>query len=185
MLFLKQFLTTPFGVGSITPSSKKMGQLMVASLDLEPGDVVVELGPGTGVFTRELLAQGVAPDKLILVEFNADFAAHLRDEFPGVHVEQGDASALPALLHRLGHIKVKRIVSGIPMRSVKPLQRIAITKAIAESLEVGGVVVQFTYVKLPPLSKAAAKAGGLLGRQTARALNNVPPAFVWRYVKSH
>jgi phosphatidylethanolamine/phosphatidyl-N-methylethanolamine N-methyltransferase len=185
MLFLKQFLNTPFGVGSITPSSKKMAKLMVASLDVEPGDMVVELGPGTGVFTRELLAQGVAPDKLILVEFNADFAAHLRDEFPGVHVEQGDASALPVLLQRLGHQKVKRIVSGIPMRSMKPHQRMSITTAIADSLDVGGVVVQFTYVKLPPLSKVAAKVGGLLGRQTAMALNNVPPAFVWRYVKTH
>jgi phosphatidylethanolamine/phosphatidyl-N-methylethanolamine N-methyltransferase len=185
MLFLKQFLSTPFGVGSITPSSKKMAKLMVASLDVEPGDMVVELGPGTGVFTRELLAQGVAPDKLILVEFNADFAAHLRDEFPGVHVEQGDASALPFLLQRLGHQKVKRIVSGIPMRSMKPHQRMSITTAIADSLDVGGVVVQFTYVKLPPLSKVAAKVGGLLGRQTAMALNNVPPAFVWRYVKTH
>jgi phosphatidylethanolamine/phosphatidyl-N-methylethanolamine N-methyltransferase len=184
MLFLKQFLNTPFGVGSITPSSKKMAKLMVASLDVEPGDVVVELGPGTGVFTRELLACGVAPENLILVEFNADFAAHLRDEFPGVHVELGDASALPALLHRLGHQKVKRIVSGIPMRSVKPHQRVAITAAIAASLEVGGVVVQFTYVKLSPLSKVAAKAGGLLGRQTAMALSNVPPAFIWRYVKT-
>jgi phosphatidylethanolamine/phosphatidyl-N-methylethanolamine N-methyltransferase len=184
MLFLRQFLNTPFGVGSITPSSKKVAQLMVASLDVEPGEVVVELGPGTGVFTRELLAQGVVPDKLVLVEFNADFAAHLREEFPGVHVELGDASALPALLLRLGHKKVKRIVSGIPMRSVKPEQRVAITAAIADSLEVGGVVVQFTYATSSPLSKVAAKAGGLVGRQTSMALNNVPPAFVWRYVKT-
>jgi phosphatidylethanolamine/phosphatidyl-N-methylethanolamine N-methyltransferase len=184
LLFLKQFLTTPFNVGSIVPSSKRVAQLMVSNLALQKGDVVVELGPGTGVFTRELLARGVTADKLILVEFNADFAHYLRLEFPAVKVIEGDAGKLPQILKRLGLGKVKHIVSGIPMRSLKPAQRIAITAAIASSLVEGGVVVQFTYVTMPPLSKTAARAGGLVGQQTSMALNNVPPAFVWRYLKT-
>jgi phosphatidylethanolamine/phosphatidyl-N-methylethanolamine N-methyltransferase len=183
LLFLKQFLTTPFNVGSIVPSSKRVAELMVANLNLEEGDVVVELGPGTGVFTRELLAQGVVADRLILVEFNADFAKHLRSEFPDVTVIEGDAGKLPQILESLGYGKIKRIVSGIPMRSLKPAQGSAITSAIAASLEIGGVAVQFTYVKMPPLAEAAAAAGGLVGKQAAIALKNVPPAFVWRYVK--
>ena len=64
---------------------------MVAKLKPQAGDVVVELGPGTGVFTRELLAQGVRPADLILVEFNAGFATYLRSEFPDVCVLEGDA----------------------------------------------------------------------------------------------
>ena len=38
----------------------------------------MELGPGTGVFTRELLARGVAPANLILVEFNKEFVKFLQ-----------------------------------------------------------------------------------------------------------
>jgi phosphatidylethanolamine/phosphatidyl-N-methylethanolamine N-methyltransferase len=184
MFFLKQYLQKPFGVGAITPSSKRLAQLMVRKLELQPEDVVVELGPGTGVFTRELLARGVRPENLILVEFNTDFATYLRSEFPTVRLVEGDAGDLPMLLEALGQGKVTRIVSGIPLRSLKPAHRKQITDAIAASLQSGGVAVQFSYLKTSPFPKVAAMEGGLLGTCVGVALGNVPPAFVWKYVKS-
>ncbi len=183
MFFLKQYLRKPFGTGSITPSSKKLGQVIVSHLDLKPHEFVVELGPGTGVFTRELLAKGVAPDKLILVEFNVDFASYLRKEFPAVRVVEGDAGNLPQVLQSIGYSKVHRIVSGIPLRSLKPLQRKQITEAIAQSLEVGGVAVQFSYLKNSPFPLKVASECGLQGKRVGMALGNVPPAFVWKYIK--
>jgi phosphatidylethanolamine/phosphatidyl-N-methylethanolamine N-methyltransferase len=183
LFFLKQYLQKPFGIGAITPSSKRLAQLMVGSLELQPHDVVVELGPGTGVFTRELLEQGVDPDKLILVEFNADFAKFLRGEFPGVRVVEGDAGELPKLLGVLGQGKIKRVVSGIPLRSLRPEHRKQITHAIGASLEPGGVAVQFSYLKTSPFPKTAAVEGGLSGNRVGLAMGNVPPAFVWKYVK--
>ena len=78
LLFFRQYMRKPFGTGSITPSSKKLALLMVQHLDYIPGDKVVELGPGTGVFTQALLEHGVARSDLVLVEQNATFAAHLR-----------------------------------------------------------------------------------------------------------
>jgi len=183
-LFLKQYLSEPLGTGSITPSSKKLAQLMVANLDLEPDDVVVELGPGTGVFTRALLEKGVLPKNLILVEFSADFAKYLRDEFPGVRIIEGDACRLPQLLAELGQGAVMRILSGIPLRSLKPAQRKMITIAMSESLLPGGIAVQFTYFRTPPLPATVAGEHGMSGRQVAFTMGNVPPAFVWRYAKS-
>jgi phosphatidylethanolamine/phosphatidyl-N-methylethanolamine N-methyltransferase len=184
LFFLKQYFSKPSGTGAVTPSSRKLAQLMVRNLELEPNDVVVELGPGTGVFTRELLKQGVDPSKLILVEFNADFAKYLRGEFPGVRIVEGDAAELSMLLHSLGHGKVNRVVSGIPLRSLKPSHRRQIAEAIAASLEPGGVAVQFSYLKASPFPKEAAVKGGLIGNRVGVALTNVPPAFVWKYVKS-
>jgi phosphatidylethanolamine/phosphatidyl-N-methylethanolamine N-methyltransferase len=183
LFFLKQYLRKPFGTGSITPSSQKLAELMIANLGLEPGDVVVELGPGTGVFTREILARGVAPANLILVEFNKDFAKYLREEFPSVRIVEGDAGELPALLRGLGQGRVRRVVSGIPLRSLKPDHRKRITAAIAEALEPGGIAVQFSYLKASPLPKAVATEAGLHGKRVAVALGNVPPAFVWQYTK--
>jgi phosphatidylethanolamine/phosphatidyl-N-methylethanolamine N-methyltransferase len=184
LFFLKQYLRRPFGTGSITPSSQKLAEFMIANLGLEPGDVVVELGPGTGVFTREILAQGVVPANLILVEFNKDFAKFLREEFPKVRILEGDAGELPKLLQSLGQGRVRRIVSGIPLRSLKPAQRKQITQAIAHTLEPGGVAVQFSYLKASPLPKLTATEAGLIGKRVAVAIGNVPPAFVWQYTKA-
>ena len=182
--FLKQYLQKPFGVGAITPSSKKLAQLMVSNLDLQSSDTVVELGPGTGVFTRELLAQGVKPENLVLIEFNLDFANYLRSEFPKVRVVEGDAAELPRILQSHGIGKIMRVVSGIPLRSLKPAQRKQITEAIAASLDMGGVAVQFSYLNASPFPKATASDGGLTGSRVGVALKNVPPAFIWKYVKS-
>jgi phosphatidylethanolamine/phosphatidyl-N-methylethanolamine N-methyltransferase len=184
LLFLRQFLNRPLGIGAIAPSSKRLAKLMVTNLGWQPDDYVVEIGPGTGVFTRELLAQGVPANRIILVEFNSDFVKFLRHEFPNVKVIEGDASSLPSILKKLGIGKVKRIVSGIPMRSLSRSMGAAITSAIAGSLEAGGIAVQFTYATMPPLAKDEAKAGGLVGQRADWALLNVPPAIIWRYVKS-
>ena len=41
--------------GAVVPSGGPLARAMVTAIGhLEPGQVVIELGPGTGVFTREL-----------------------------------------------------------------------------------------------------------------------------------
>jgi phosphatidylethanolamine/phosphatidyl-N-methylethanolamine N-methyltransferase len=185
LFFLKQYFRKPSNTGAVAPSSKKLAQLMVKHLDLEAHDVVVELGPGTGVFTSELLEQGVRPENLILIEFNATFAKFLREAFPKVRIVEGDAGDLPQLLGNLGQGKVRRIVSGIPLRSLKPDHRRQITRAIGASLEAGGVAVQFSYLKASPFPDDVVAEGQMAGSRVGVALANVPPAFVWKYVKSN
>ena len=67
LFFLKQYLRNPFGTGGVAPSGRQLAKLMVAKLAPQPSEIIVELGPGTGSFTRERLAQGVEPANLILV----------------------------------------------------------------------------------------------------------------------
>lgn len=183
LFFLKQYLRNPFGVGAVVPSSQKLAQFIVNLLAPQESDVVVELGPGTGVFTRELLSQGVAPANLILVEFNAEFVKFLRHEFPQVRVIEGAAQDLPQLLKGLGQGPVKKIISGIPLRSMKPSVRDQIAHAVAAVLVPTGVFVQFSYFKASPLSEPVAAGVGLVGQCAGAAMSNVPPAFVWQYVK--
>jgi phosphatidylethanolamine/phosphatidyl-N-methylethanolamine N-methyltransferase len=182
--FLKQYLRNPFSTGAVTPSGHQLAELMVSTLDPQPGEVIVELGPGTGVFTRELLARGVSPADLILVEFNSEFVRFLKSEFPGVRIVQSAAQDLPRLLEGLGQGKVRKILSGIPLRSMKLGERVKITGAMAEALEPGGRLVQFSYFKVSPLPKEAAAEAGLLGACVGAAKNNVPPALVWQYIKA-
>ena len=183
LFFLKQYLRNPFTVGAVAPSSQKLAQLIVKMLAPQASDVVVELGPGTGVFTRELLSQGVAPANLISVEFNAEFVKFLQGEFPAVRIVEGAAQDLPQLLKALGQGPVKKIISGIPLRSMKPSMRDQIAKAIGATLVPGGVFVQFSYFKASPLPENVAIEAGLVGQCVGSVMNNVPPAFVWQYVK--
>ncbi|MBI3779182.1 MAG: 16S rRNA (adenine(1518)-N(6)/adenine(1519)-N(6))-dimethyltransferase RsmA [Gammaproteobacteria bacterium] len=63
---------------------------VVAALAPQPGDRVVEIGPGTGALTRELLTQMTHLDA---VELDRDLIAHLESEFPRERftLHQGDA----------------------------------------------------------------------------------------------
>jgi phosphatidylethanolamine/phosphatidyl-N-methylethanolamine N-methyltransferase len=151
LFFLKQYLRNPFGTGAVAPSGRQLAKLMVAKLAPQPSEVIVELGPGTGSFTRELLAQGVEPADLILVEFNKDFIKFLKREFPDLRIVEGPAQDLPQLLKTLGQASVKKIISGIPLRSMKPAECRQIAMAVAAVLEPGGIFVQFSYFKASPV----------------------------------
>ena len=56
---------------------------------------VIELGPGTGVFTHALRNRGVAEPDITLVELNPDFAALLKRRFPQARVLQMSAADIP------------------------------------------------------------------------------------------
>jgi len=184
LFFLKQYLRNPFGTGGVAPSGRQLAKLMVSKLAPQPSEVIVELGPGTGAFTRELLAQGVEPANLILVEFNKEFVKFLKREFPNLRIVEGPAQDLPLLLKTLGQASVKKVISGIPLRSMKPAECQQIAMAVAAVLEPGGIFVQFSYFKASPVPKAVAAEAGLAGQCVGGVLNNVPPAFVWQYTKS-
>jgi phosphatidylethanolamine/phosphatidyl-N-methylethanolamine N-methyltransferase len=184
LLFWQRYLHRPLGVGAVAPSGPRLAKAMVETLAPDAADVVVEIGPGTGPFTRALLEAGVAPSQLLLVEFDAEFVRHLRLRFPGVTVLQGDASQLPRLLKEVGHDEVPKILSGLPLRSMPKPIRASITRAMASSLSKQGSLVQFSYFVAPPLDEGEVKTGGLTGRRAKAVMANIPPAFVWHYRKT-
>ena len=67
---------------------------IVAAAELQPGDRVVEVGPGLGVLTRRLLAAGAS---VLAVELDPRLAAYLRRELgrlPGFDLIEADALSL-------------------------------------------------------------------------------------------
>lgn len=74
---------------------------IVAAADLHPADLVIEVGPGLGVLTWELVHR---VDHVLSVELDRRLAARLRDEFAptldpqragALHIVQGDVLELP------------------------------------------------------------------------------------------
>ncbi|MBA2450709.1 MAG: hypothetical protein H0V51_22075, partial [Chloroflexi bacterium] len=52
LAFLREFLRNPHELGSITPSSQHLAGALLDQIDFRTARRIVELGPGTGVFTH-------------------------------------------------------------------------------------------------------------------------------------
>ncbi|HET7930849.1 MAG TPA: methyltransferase domain-containing protein [Rhodanobacteraceae bacterium] len=187
--FLRQWFRDPVKMASVTPSGRQLARLMVAQL---PPDCsrVIEVGAGTGVFTRALLDAGIARSQLLVVEINPDLAAFLRGRFPGVEVACADARHLGALVNGqgpLGDGSADAVVSGLGMLSMSSALRVDILRAAFAALADGGRFIQFTYGPFSPVRRREREALGLRMRRGGFALRNLPPAnvFVYQRFNSH
>ncbi len=93
-MFIKQMFTRPGKTGAILPSSRKLASRMLELAAPGPKAVIVEYGPGTGVFTREILDDLQPGQKFFCVEINEKFAGLLRRDHPGLSIHIGCASGI-------------------------------------------------------------------------------------------
>jgi len=177
-LFFRAWLSAPLRVASITPSGRALSSLMTAEISAETG-AVIELGPGTGVFTEALLQRGVAEENLVLVEYGVEFANQLSDRFPTAKTVQMDAAQLRKLsLH--AKAPVGAVVSGLPVLSM-PLRKVhAILEGAFSHLRHGGAFYQFTYGPRCPIPRPLLERLGLKATYLGRTFANIPPASVYR-----
>jgi phosphatidylethanolamine/phosphatidyl-N-methylethanolamine N-methyltransferase len=146
---------------------------------LAPGARVVELGPGTGTFTRAILDCGVAPRNLHLVEHSDRFATWLRERFPGTHVVCGDAVEMSSLLSDLEG-QVDFVISGLPLLLFSRSQKAKLVAGAFSLLAPGGRLVQFTYGGRCPVSRTVMCDLDLKATLCGVTPFNIPPAFVYR-----
>jgi phospholipid N-methyltransferase len=181
--FLQQFLAQFRQTGALFPSSQLLARAMVNNIPpLKPGEVIVELGPGTGVFTREL-SRRFPMHLIVAIEFNHTFAARLQERMPRVCVVEGCASQLRHFLEEL-EIKpetVGSIVSGLPLLSLPAALRDEIFAGIASCLLPGKRYIQFTYSKRA--WKHVSPPGFRLER-TQKVWLNLPPAEVLPFTRT-
>jgi phosphatidylethanolamine/phosphatidyl-N-methylethanolamine N-methyltransferase len=177
-MFFRRWLANPLQMGSLIPSSSALCQRIVKHTRRAADEAVLELGAGTGVVSRALLAGGVPPERLIVVEIVPEMADHLRAMLPGVQVLEGDAKDLPALLPNHWHGRIGSVVCGIPLLLLPfPEQRRFI--AAIEAVAPGRGFLQYSYCLTSPLP---CRKHALTVRREAWTPLNFPPASVWRYV---
>jgi phosphatidylethanolamine/phosphatidyl-N-methylethanolamine N-methyltransferase len=176
-LFLKRWLANPLQMGSVIPSSPALCRRIAALVECRDDEVVLELGAGTGVISRALLAAGVPPERLVVVEIVRDMAEHLRRVLPGVNVIQGDAFELAKALPERMVGKVGTAICGIPLVMLPLAQQQRFVAAV-ESVAPGKGFLLYTYCITSPLPY---RKLGLTARREAWTPLNAPPASVWRY----
>lgn len=179
--FIRSWLEKPLAIGAVAPSSRMLARRMARYVDPKTDGPVIELGPGTGPVTEALVARGIAPERLVLVEFNPHFCTLLRDRYPAATVVQGDAFQLGWLVRDLMRNPAAAVVSGLPL-VIKPMRmRMRLLRDALELLAPSAPFVQFTYAMAPPIPRTVS---GVTTEASERIWMNLPPARVWVYRKS-
>jgi phosphatidylethanolamine/phosphatidyl-N-methylethanolamine N-methyltransferase len=175
--FLKSWLENPLIAGAVAPSGRDLALKMASAIDPAMPGPIIELGPGTGPVTQALIERGVAPERLVLIEYSADFAALLRHRFPGVTVVRGDAYALRSVLAPLDLPPAAAVVSSLPLLTKPEKVRTQLLKDAFLMLSPGCPFVQFTYMPNSPVPLDRT----FLASGSRRVWKNLPPARVWTY----
>lgn len=186
--FLARFAARPTQVGAVFPSSRNLAEAMLEGIDLQPGDIVVEYGPGTGAFTEVVLERLPSGARYLGIERDPHFHGHLQSRFPQLEFHHGSAEELPALLSARGWGKPRLILSGLPFASMPGQVQELILTATRETLHEEGEFRTFTYpvcwytTGSRRFRKVALNHFGE-HRKSRTIHRNIPPAKVLSYRK--
>jgi phosphatidylethanolamine/phosphatidyl-N-methylethanolamine N-methyltransferase len=178
--FLKTLIAAPRLTGAVAPSGRALARAMATAIGSPSQGLIVELGPGTGPVTQSLIETGVAPERLLLIEYDPGFCRMLEGRFEGLRVIQGDAYDLPGTLAPFASQPIAAIVSSLPLLNQPPPQREKLIGDAFALMGPSGVFVQFTYGLLSPIPRELC-AGRYSAIRSRPILLNLPPAFVWTY----
>jgi phospholipid N-methyltransferase len=181
--FLRSWVANPLRVAAIAPSGDRLSRLMTKEISSTHGPVL-ELGPGTGAFTRALLDRGVDESALTLIEYGQEFARLLELRFPQARVLRMDASQL-AGSDLFPSATVGAVVSGLPLLSMPPRKIIAILSGAFSYVRPNGAFYQFTYGPRCPVPRPILDRLGLKARHIGGTVRNIPPAAVYRITRRH
>jgi phosphatidylethanolamine/phosphatidyl-N-methylethanolamine N-methyltransferase len=198
-LFLREYLRHFHHTGAIAPSSRWLGAALARYVSKGDGPRrVLEVGPGTGAVTRQIVRRIGTSDQLDLVELNPTFVEHLRRRFDEEPHFSGVADRVRVINCPVEELPCDQpydaIVSGLPFNnfSVDDVRRIL--AAFAVLMAPGGTLSFFEYVGVRP---ARAMISGRQERERLRGIGqalretltgreirreciwpNLPPAWV-------
>ena len=172
--FLKTFALNPRTTGAVFPSSKYLANKMVSYVKSSEEGLVVELGAGTGVVTEAMLLAGIAPQRIIAVEYVPHLARRLSERFPDIEVIEGNAIHLDKFLAHKAR-PLDTIISSLPLRSLKKSVRETVLEQIPAILAPDGRYIQFTY---DIRSDASYYPSNYILQQSAIVWRNIPSAKV-------
>jgi phosphatidylethanolamine/phosphatidyl-N-methylethanolamine N-methyltransferase len=188
LAFLQVLFRAPARTGAVAPSSVHLARAMVSGLTLEPGQIVVEFGPGTGALTAEIRRILPSQSSYLGIEIEPRFAELLRRRYPDLRVVEGSAEEAPRFVAEAGHDRVKAIICGLPFASLPVGVQDGVVRALDVLIGPGAQFRTFQYIHaygLPPAVRFRRRMRELFGPHTREAtvLRNLPPAYVLSWAR--
>ncbi len=179
--FFRTWIENPLGTGAVSPSGRFLARTMARYVDPLSRGPVIELGPGTGPVTEALIQRGIAPERLILVEYDAHFCQLLARRYPGARIVKGDAYRLADTLKHCLDEPAASVVSSLPLRTRPEPDRLRLLEDAFGLLRPDGAFVQFTYGIASPMPRRRGFGQGFEAEVSHPVWLNLPPARVWVY----
>ena len=196
--FFRQFRQRFETTGAVMPSSRFLARALTKPLrELAAPRRILEVGPGTGAVTREIVRQIREGDTFDLVEINPEFANLLRERFENdadYHHARDVAEIHVCPLQEFTPAEpYDVIVSGLPFNNFPAALVEELLDHSLGLLKPGGTLSFFEYMFVRPVRRRIAKPsektrlteierilGERFGRhrfQTDWVFVNVPPAW--------
>jgi phospholipid N-methyltransferase len=197
--FFREYRRHGRSTGALLPSSRFLARALVSELRKRrsPGRIL-EVGPGTGSVTQQIIRHLLPDDRLDAVEINGQFVTLLRRRLEQewsfrclpnqVRIIEAAVESLP------GEGIYDFIVSGLPLNNFPVAQIRSIFAAYRRLLKPGGTLTYYEYVLIRQLKtpfcnrrerRRLYRVGRLVGGyirsfqvRRERILINVPPAIV-------
>ena len=145
--FIKQFWKDKKMIGSMVPSSKYLAAKMLDHIPFKNTKLIIELGPGTGIFTEKIIQKLDVTTQLIVLELNSEFYQELKAKIchTNVHIKEASADKIGEIMLELGFEKADIIISSLPLANFSAKLRNSILEVVKESLNENGSFIQFQY----------------------------------------
>ncbi len=184
--YLKNFVKDPY-IASVTPTSGIAVQKVCEKIDFDACRLIVEYGPGMGVFTAHLLKKMKKDSRLIAIERNKNFYQILRKDLPDprLTVLHDNAENVLEILQSCKEKKADYIISGIPFSFLPVGKKMEILTSAHSALREGGKFLAYqNFVQTPEhlknhLGKIFAKL------QTQYFFLSLPPLLIFEAVKEN
>lgn len=197
--FLRQFRTQFHTTGAIAPSGRQLARAMTRHLSPSGPPVrILEVGPGTGAVTRQIIRRMGTGDRLDLVEVNPTFAALLRRRLnsdPSFHGVADRTEVYTCGIESfVPGVQYEQIISGLPLNNFSAPFVEQVFESLFGLLAPNGILSYFEYMYVRSLKRIVASKDdrarltaleAILSRTLANhrlatdwVMCNVPPAWV-------
>lgn len=165
----------------MVPSSRFLTEKMLRNIEFKKVKLIVELGPGTGVFTKKILELMPEDAKLLVFELNTNFYEILKrdiqdDRMVLVH---GSAEHINQYVKEMGFLHADYVVSSLPLANFPKKLTETILNEAYTILKNQGKYIQFQYSLLSKKNLEARFEAVHVSFTPA----NFPPAFVYTCIK--